>query len=63
MKVSSQKLDVYKTIGICCKFKKMALLRMQSLVDAAGEALGIIEDPMLTDIGLKVVQFVRIRET
>lgn len=32
----------------------MALLRMQSLVDAAGEALGIIEDPMLTDIGLKV---------
>ena len=40
----------------------MALLRMQSLVDAAGEALGIIEDPMLTDIGLKVVYLMRLRK-
>ena len=29
---------------------------MQSLVDAAGEALGILEDPLLTDVGLKVMQ-------
>jgi len=27
---------------------------MQSLVDAAGEALGLIEDPMLTEIGVKI---------
>ena len=33
---------------------KMALLKMQSLVDAAGEALGLIEDPLLTPVGIKV---------
>ena len=32
----------------------MALLRMQCLVDAAGEALGILEDPLLSEIGMKV---------
>ena len=32
----------------------MALLRMQSFVDAAGEALGLIDDPLLTPIGIKV---------
>ena len=32
----------------------MALLKMQNLVDAAGEALGLIEDPLLTPVGIKV---------
>jgi len=32
----------------------MALLRMQCLVDAAGEALGILEDPLLSEIGMKI---------
>ena len=32
----------------------MALLKMQNLVDAAGEALGLIEDPLLTQVGIKV---------
>ena len=32
----------------------MALLKMQNLVDAAGEALGLIEDPLLTPVGMKV---------
>eukprot|EP00090_Calanus_glacialis_P006221 TRINITY_DN14878_c0_g1_i1.p1 TRINITY_DN14878_c0_g1~~TRINITY_DN14878_c0_g1_i1.p1 ORF type:complete len:323 (-),score=105.84 TRINITY_DN14878_c0_g1_i1:187-1155(-) len=32
----------------------MALLKMQSLVDAAGEALGLIEDPLLTPVGIKI---------
>ena len=31
----------------------MALLQMQSFVDAAGEALGLIDDPLLTPIGIK----------
>ena len=32
----------------------MALQRMQSLVGAAGEALGLTEDPLHTRVGMKV---------
>ena len=40
----------------------MALLKMQNLVDAAGEALGLIEDPLLTSVGIKV-RTMKIAET
>jgi len=33
---------------------RMALRRMQSLVDAAGEALGLTEDPLQTRVGMKI---------
>ena len=32
----------------------MALQRMQSMVGAAGEALGLTEDPLHTRVGIKV---------
>ena len=32
----------------------MALQKMQNLVGAAGEALGLTEDPLHTKVGLKV---------
>ena len=31
--------------------QKMDLIRMYSLVDTAGEALGMVEDPLLTPVG------------
>ena len=34
--------------------QKMDLIRMYSLVDTAGEALGMVEDPLLTPVGIKV---------